>query len=106
MVLFNAFQNKVQFQAFTVESASPCPKCGSTKVLIAPTQNTHAASARCQSCGKFYRWLGRKELESLGLQHALKRLPRQVIADGNAHQRPDNTKPVSLDSEHTNLAQG
>jgi len=59
--MFNPFQNKIVFDSFTLE-APPCPKCSSTKVRIAPTYNTHAASCHCADCGKFYRWLGKNEL--------------------------------------------
>ena len=65
---FDPYANKVQFEAFTLDSA-PCAKCICTKALIAPTNNTHAASARCSKCGKFYRWLGKRELESLAIQY-------------------------------------
>jgi len=61
---FDPFQNKIPFEPFTMDS-QPCPKCNCKQVLIAPTANTHAASSRCDGCGKFFRWLGKRELNTL-----------------------------------------
>jgi hypothetical protein len=76
---FDPFLNKVQFEPFIVPSSTPCSRCGSKQILIAPTNNTHAASARCPgidlgsdsglACKKFYRWLGKTELQALLAQH-------------------------------------
>jgi hypothetical protein len=62
--MFDPFVNKLVFKSFILDCPA-CPKCGSTKALIAPTQNTHAASSRCSNCDKFYRWLGKHELRRL-----------------------------------------
>jgi len=114
---FDPFANKAHFQAFTVESSTPCPKCGCTRVLIAPTNNTHAASARCPGsvagsvagsapgCGRFFRWLGKKELESLALQH---RNPadehREAVSAGTAQQSAGTTTPASLGNPQAEAA--
>ena len=98
---FDPFANKLNFESFTLTSA-PCPKCACTQVLIAPTQNTHAASARCPKCGKFYRWLGKRELESLAMQHRnANRQSQQAVAEGTARQSAGTTNPASLDNEHS-----
>jgi hypothetical protein len=110
---FNPFANKVQFQPFTLDSA-PCPKCGCTKVLIAPTSNTHAASARClgpglgsglgSGCGRFFRWIGKRELDFL--HQNSKNPPQQADTEGTAQQSVGTTNPASLDSTQADTIQG
>jgi hypothetical protein len=105
-MVFNPFANKLQFQPFTLES-SPCPKCGCDKVLIAPTINTHAASSRCHNpkCKRFFRWLGKWELQDLVAQHHASKLPvQQPVAEGNIQQAEGTTTPVSLDNQQSEAA--
>ena len=103
-MVFTTFR-KVQFNAYTIES-EPCPRCGACSVLIAPTQNTHAASARCSSCGKFYRWLGKRELESLlVLQPHASKKPAKQSAEGNVKQVPGITA-VSPTTHEVESAKG
>ena len=110
--MFNPFANKIQFESFVVDSSKPCA-CGCSQVLISPTNNTHAASARCPGsrmglgadlglgCGKFHRWLGKQELKDLLAaqhQHAQK-VHEQPVAEGSPQQAMGTTKLVSLDSQ-------
>lgn len=67
-MLFDPYAGKLPFEPFTVVASVPCPKCGCNQALIAPTNNTHAASSRCANhpdCKKFHRWLGKSELKDL-----------------------------------------
>jgi hypothetical protein len=104
-MLFDPFANKVRFEAFTVNSSEPCPKCGCTGVLIAPTNNTHAASSHCSKCGRFYRWLGKTELALLARQHHVTLPPVQrADAEGTTKYGTGNTNPTG--NQHTETGQG
>lgn len=99
--MFNPFSNKLPFEAFTVDS-SGCPKCACTKVLIAPTANTHAASARCANCDKFFRWLGKRELQSLIFQHTCSQDPPKPAPDtapSSPEQDAGNARPSTPATE-------
>jgi hypothetical protein len=104
---FDPFANKIQFQPFIVESSSPCPRCACAQVLIAPTNNTHAASARCPApgCNRFFRWIGKRELQSLAIQHRNAK-KQQAVTESTAPQSAETTTPASLDTEQSQAARG
>jgi hypothetical protein len=103
---FDQYANKLQFQPFTVDSA-PCCKCTCTTVLIVPTNNVHAASARCQNCGKFFRWLGKWELEKLVARHPASKLPvQQSVAKDTGQQSAQHINSLSLDNQQPEAAGG
>lgn len=42
-----------------------CPKCGSSQTLIGKGKAVHAASLKCAECGRFIKWISKKDLATL-----------------------------------------
>ena len=54
----------------------PCPRCGAIATRITPGKGPHAAREDCAGCGRFIRWVSKREMadvEEAVLTDALQR---------------------------------